>query len=301
MKSFARFVLGATVAGTTVLGGVALATAGLAALLSRPLRTFDPRKSPVRRGAACDDIAFEPRGGGPRLAAWSLPAPGAQRSLILTHGKDASRTAEFFGRFAEFGMKLQARGYHVVMLDMRGHGRSEAGGHTFGARERRDVLGAFDWFRARGFGAASIGLLGVSMGAAASIGALEAEPDIRAVVADCCYADFPALVGNRWRALTRLPEIFALPGWWLAQRLAGFDLSEARPVRWIRQVDGRRVLIIHGDRDRVVPVQDAYSLWAARPESELWIVRGARHGGCYARDPEAYLSRVCAFFDARLL
>ena len=93
---------------------------------------------------------------------------------------------------------MQARGFQVLMLDMRGHGQSEAGGHTFGARERLDVLGAWDWLRAQGFEAGMIGLLGVSMGAAASIGALALEPEIRAVIADGGYADLPALIGNRW-------------------------------------------------------------------------------------------------------
>ena len=301
MRAFFRLVAGAAGVSAAALGGVALGTAMLAFLIGTPRRIFSPRKSPARRGAACEDVALSPRGGGPRLAAWSLPAPGAQRAIILTHGKDASRTAEFFGRFAEFGCRLQARGFHTVMLDMRGHGQSEAGGHTFGSRERRDVLGAYDWLRGQGFEAGAIGLLGVSMGAAASLGVLALEPQIQAVVADCGYADLPALIGSRWRALTRLPLVFALPGWWLAQRLAGADLSEARPVRWIRQVDGHKVLIIHGDRDGVVPVQDAYALWAARPECELWVLRGAGHGGCYARDPEAYLERVTAFFESRLL
>ena len=300
MRTFSRLAYGALGVGVATLGGVALATAGLAFLIGTPRRIFNPRKSPARRGAACEDVTITPRGGGPRLAAWSLPAPGAHRAIILTHGKDASRTAEFFGRFTEFAGRLQARGFQVLMLDMRGHGQSEAGGHTFGARERLDVLGAWDWLRAQGFEAGMIGLLGVSMGAAASIGALALEPEIRAVIADGGYADLPALIGNRWRALTRLPMACALPGWWLAQRFARGDLREARPVRWMRKVDGQKVLLIHGDRDRVVPVQDAYALWAARPECDLWIVRGARHGGCYAQNPERYLERVVGFLDSRL-
>ncbi|MEO6062856.1 MAG: alpha/beta fold hydrolase [Thermoflexales bacterium] len=300
MRVTLRLIARVAGVGAAALGGVALGMTMLAFLIGTPRRIFNPRKSPARRGAACDDVTFAPRGGGPRLAAWSMPAPGAQRAIILTHGKDASRTAEFFGRFTELAGRLQALGFQVLMLDMRGHGQSEADGHTFGARERLDVLGAWDWLRSQGFDAGAIGLLGVSMGAAASIGALALDPEIRAVVADCGYADLPALIGNRWRALTRLPLVFALPGWWLAQRLAGGDLGEARPVRWMRTVDGRKVLVIHGDRDRAVPVQDAYALWAARPECDLWIVRGARHGGCYARDPDAYLNRVTGFFDARL-
>ena len=151
MCTFSRLAYGALGVGVATLGGVALATAGLAFLIGTPRRIFNPRKSPARRGAACEDVTLTPRGGGPRLAAWSLPAPGAHRAIILTHGKDASRTAEFFGRFTEFAGRLQARGFQVLMLDMRGHGQSEAGGHTFGARERLDVLGAWDWLRAQGF------------------------------------------------------------------------------------------------------------------------------------------------------
>lgn len=301
MRALTR-IAAATAAGLGLgAAGLMLATAGLAAFLSQPQRRFHAHRAPARRGIACDDIAFTPRGGGLRLSGWSMRSPAADRALVLVHGKDASRTAEFFGRFPELGQRLRERGYHVVMLDLRGHGQSEDAHHTFGPGERLDVLGAVDWLRDQGFPVGRIGLLGVSMGAAASIGALAIEPGLGAVVADCGYADLPALVGERWRSITRLPEAFALPGWWLAQRMAGCDLADARPVRWIRNVDGQRVFIIHGDNDRVVPLRDAYTLWSARPEADLWTVPGARHAGSYERDPAAYLDRVDAFFKARLI
>ena len=75
MRTFSRLAYGAIGVGVATLGGVALATAGLAFLIGTPRRIFNPRKSPARRGAACEDVTLTPRGGGPRLAAGRCRPP----------------------------------------------------------------------------------------------------------------------------------------------------------------------------------------------------------------------------------
>ena len=67
MRAFFRLVAGAAGVSAAALGGVALGTAMLAFFIGTPRRIFNPRKSPARRGAACEDVALSPRGGGPRL------------------------------------------------------------------------------------------------------------------------------------------------------------------------------------------------------------------------------------------
>ena len=61
------------------------------------------------------------------------------------------------------------------------------------------------------------------------------------------------------------------------------------------------LLLIHGDRDSVIPVSHAHELFAAAAEPrELWIVPGVEHCGAYFADRPAYCRRAAEFFDRYL-
>ncbi len=264
-----------------------------------------PRRAPLDRtpaavGAAYRDVSFPARGGDVQIAGWYLPRADATRAVVLVHGKDSSRAAEFGGRFVELAAGLQARGFAVLMIDMRGHGASGDARFSFGLEERRDIIGAVDWLRAQGFAPGSVGVLGVSMGAAAGIGAAAEEPAIGALVADCSYAEIEPLIRRHWTSASGLPDAF-LPATLLMGRLIlGHDLTQARPAEEIDDVAPRPVLIIHGAADAFTPVEHGRQLAAANPAAEYWEVPGAAHARSYAADPQAYLERVAGFFERSL-
>src|SRR5439155_8049282 len=137
---------------------------------------------------------FPARGGDVRIAGWYLPRAGCRRAVVLAHGASVNRWIEFGGGFLHLAVALHARGFSVLMIDMRAHGESEGERVSFGVEERRDIMGAVDWLKGQGFAPGSVGVLGVSMGAAAGIGATADDPDIGALVADCSFASMDALV-----------------------------------------------------------------------------------------------------------
>ena len=87
---------------------------------------------------------------------------------------------------------LHRNGFSVLLIDLRDHGDStrEDGRFAGGTDEYRDVLGAWDWLRTeQGLPPASIGLLGISLGAATVLLATGQEPAVAAVWEDSSYAD----------------------------------------------------------------------------------------------------------------
>lgn len=256
--------------------------------------------TPATYGAPFEEVRFPARGGEVELAAWYLAQPQATRAIILAHGKDSSRSSEFDGRFSEFAAALHNRGFSVVMLDMRGHGDSGDSRFAFGLTERYDLLGAVDWLTARGFAPGSIGVLGVSMGAAAAIGAAAQDDAIGALVADCSYAEIEPLMRRHWTSASGLPDIFLPSTLFMGRFVVGMDLTTARPVEEIAAIAPRPALIIHGAADQFTPVEHGRALAAAAPQAEYWEVAGAGHADSYPVDPAAYTDRVARFFAQSL-
>ena len=143
----------------------------------------------------------------------------------MVHGRDASRTAAVGGSFLQEAKLLHDGGYGVLMIDLRGHGQSSDARFTFGLKERSDVLGAVDWLLQRGVAPGRIGVLGLSLGAAAAIGAAAEEPAIGALVLDSGFADINTLIGEQWEKASGLPRPFLYSALLMARIMTGVDLT----------------------------------------------------------------------------
>jgi dipeptidyl aminopeptidase/acylaminoacyl peptidase len=300
-RRFRRIIARAVLAAVALLLAVYLGISALAAhILTTPRRSFDPSETPASFSLAYQDVRFPAREDGLMIAGWYIPYRSSHRAVVLVHGKDSIRTREFRGDFVDLAAALHKSGFAVLMIDLRGHGQSDAARFGFGLRERRDVLGAVDWLKSQGFRPGSIGVLGVSMGAASSIGAAVEEPAIGALVEDSGYAAIYPIIQKEWEEVSRLPDFFLQPTLLIGRLLLGYDITTARPVEEIDDIAPRPVMIIHGRADQLVPLDDAEQLRAANPGAELWVVPGAGHARAYNTDPRAYVERVAGFFRKNL-
>ncbi len=269
-------------------------------VLTTPERHFTASRSPTQFNLAYQDVHFAARDDRVSIAGWYIPHGRTQRAIVLVHGKDGSRTEEFDGKFVELASALNQHGYAVLMIDLRGHGQSGDAHFSFGLYERRDVEGAVDWLKQQGFQAGHIGVLGVSLGAASSIGATADDADIGALVEDSGYAAILPIIQKEWRKASGLPDFMLTPTTIMARIMFGYDPSTSRPVDEMGRIAPRPVLIIHGTGDQLIPISDADQLKAALPSAETWIVPDVDHAGAYTRDPQAYDQKVIEFFDKGL-
>ncbi len=283
----------------TLLGAAYLAIGYISADRFSTITRHALKDSPAVYAVAFADVTFTPRGESTlELRGWLLPNAVSEDVIILVHGfgLGGCRSCDFKERFTEFAAQLHGRGFNVLMFDLRGHGQSSDARYTFGLREQRDVLGAVDFLREQGFQAGRIGVLGSSMGGAASILATASEPAIGALVTDSAFADLDYLLQREFPRRSGLPA-WLLPGvYMMSQFVTGEDVSAARPEQAIGLIAPRPLLIIHGDADELVPVDHSARLAAAAPQAEIWVVPGATHVESWVLLQDTYVDRVAAFF-----
>ena len=256
---------------------------------------------PKDYGLEYEDVEFLSRKGDVTLEGWYLPSACSGPSLILVHGISGNRASR---QATEMAAELVERCFNVLLFDLRAHGSSGGDRITGGIDEAEDVLGAYDYMKSRGIDRHQIGVLGRSMGAGAAVLAVEAEPDIRALVLEGTYAEVYELIAFEVGRKTPVPEWIApvfIPGAsLLANMLYGIDLGRLAPERAVKNIDVP-ILVIHGEDDTRIPTQHGVRVHeAAHPGSEIWIAAGTDHVEAFDSYPEEYVDRVASYFFTRL-
>lgn len=243
-------------------------------------------------------------GGDASVDAWR---PDPHDAILLLHGWSGSSAPDV----VEYGPFLR-RTAGVLGLDFGGHGGSDDAPTTFGLREVDDVAGALAWLGERG--TERVGLVGFSMGGGTALAAvavlgdgtlssIDADPDapahvapprrprIVAVVGDSVAPELAVPIASRLRGPGR--RIVAGTLLAAAARRLGADPRETEPLRVIGLLEGTPLLLISGDADWTVPLDDARRLAAAAPPGTVhWIVAGAEHGRAHETDPVEYEAHV---------
>jgi dipeptidyl aminopeptidase/acylaminoacyl peptidase len=254
-----------------------------------------------------EEVRIPSRDPGIEIAGWWIPAEtstGAPApTVIVVHGFTACRRD--FAVLLPAGM-LHRNGYSVLLIDLRDHGDStrEDGRFAGGTDEYRDVLGAWDWVKnEQGVDPSSIGLLGVSLGAATVLLATGQEPEVAAVWEDSSYADLPSAIDAEL-ARNGYPTQLAFGGVLAARLISGDDLVSYSPLDAVENLDGRPIFITHGTADTRLSVDYGHRLEAAVREDggsvESWYVDGAEHTESMLTDTEEYERRLVEFFDGAL-
>jgi uncharacterized protein len=250
-----------------------------------------------------------PTVGGIELPAWWIPARGGVPgpAVLLVHGWESARD-----RTLPNAAVLNAAGFHVLTLDIRGHGANPPEELPLTAGEfGADALAGVGALLARE-DVTAVGVLGHSMGGIGALLAAAAEPRVGAVIAASAPADPYRLTRQTFR-LARLP----LPGL-LAYPLAlltthvfliprGHTVGSVSAARAIETYRGP-VLLIHGDADRVVPFSHLDRLERAAkkaraddPEAgpvEVLEIPGGEHSWLY--EYPAYRGAIARFLATAL-
>ncbi len=246
-----------------------------------------------------EDVEFTSREDNVRISGWFVPASTpSDKAIIVTHGGDVCKRNTSV--LLPAGM-LANKGFNILLIDLRNHGASDVVGerYTAGVEEYKDVLGAFDWLVEEGYAPEKIGLMGVSMGAATSLNAFGADPNIGAIWADSSFTDIPAVLDDQL-AMYGLPA-FMKNAVLTISKWDGYDLNGISPIAAVQNNANRPIMITQGDQDEWISVAAAEPLYQAAGENaELWIIPGARHVEAMFLYPEEYQGRMAAFFNEAL-
>lgn len=230
-------------------------------------------------GLPLQEVWFDSRDGA-RLFGWyveSKETPGGSAGLtagvmLWCHGN----AGNIIHRLENL-VELYRLGLSVLIFDYRGYGRSSGTPSEEGLY--RDALAAYAYLtETRRIAPERLVLFGRSLGAAVA-GEVASRRSVAGLILE---SPFPS-VGAVARA-----HYFGLPVDWLLS--AEFDLTER-----LRRISVP-VLIVHGDRDEVVPIHLGQQVFAAaREPKSFYLVSGADHNDLYLVGGRPYFQRIKRF------
>ena len=232
------------------------------------------------------------------LEGWKIPGAPQRPWVIGCHGVGSNRAD-----LLETAAALHRAGFNVLLFDFRGHGGSDGRVTSFGYLEQRDLEGALAFLGGQpDVPVRPYGVYGISMGAVVALMVAARDERIGAVAADSPYTDLDESLG---RHLTLIYPVPRIPFHWFLRTayLARFGVWPGRvsPIRSVRKLSPRPLLLIQGKLDQRMPLAGAQAILAqAGKPKELWVIDGAAHLEGYGQDPAAYNSRLVRFFQASL-
>lgn len=213
-----------------------------------------------------------PTGDGLRLHGWWLDAPGSRLVTLYFHG-NGGNLAHRPGHLRA----MAAAGSAALIFDYRGYGKSP--GRPTERGLYRDADAAYDHLIGMGYAPGRIVLLGESLGCAVAVDLARRRP-CAGLILECPFTSFSAMAG---KVVPLVGRLFA----------SGFNTR-----RKIADVHVP-VLVIHGDRDRLVPYAMGRAVFdAAHEPKSFWTVEGATHVDLVETAGPLYPARLQSFYES---
>lgn len=215
--------------------------------LAESLTFFHPQSTTVVTPAWYEDVRI-PTPDGRVLHAWFMPADGrirqGQRRPAVLHSHGNMGDVSMHAGTSDY---LTGVGVSVLLFDYRGFGQSTP--QRLLTREELliDTEAAYQYLKTRDdVDVNRIGTFGYSLGGVFALAMAERHPDVRATVVVAGFSSWPAIAGD------------VLPGF--GQLLIRSGLA---PVDMVTKLGQRPLLLVHGQRDTIVPPKHSLILHRA--------------------------------------
>jgi pimeloyl-ACP methyl ester carboxylesterase len=250
--------------------------------------------SPAALGTPQEEVEIQSEGA--TLRGWWVPAPGDAEPLVmvLAHGYMMNRS-----ELVPEAFQFWQRGVSCLIIDQRCHGRSGGKKCTLGYLERHDIAAAVAYARSRAPGA-KIGLLGSSMGAAASALAMSHDPSLAdVVILDSCYGRLSSATLGWWRFVGGdVLKVILSPTVLVSMPLAGFNPFQVDISRGLAHLKDVPVLFFHGRSDTLALPGEAMRNFEATPGPKeiVWFDRCGHSEGRWEQ-AEKYHRELFSFLE----
>lgn len=242
-----------------------------------PRMTFHPLKemltNPSRLGIEYQEHRIK-TSDGEQIIAWYLPRADARAEILFFHGNAGNLSV-----WLDFLVQLYNNDYSVLALDYRGYGASTGRPTEEGILEDSRAFIDFYW---KHLAQAELPVIyfGRSLGGVTSAYA----STVREPAGLILEATFP----DKATLLEHYPFL---------RFLNQFSRYRLPTIEFLRKVDCP-ILLIHGDRDTVVPLSVGERLFdLIEGDKEFYVVKGADHNAQHIAGGKEYWTRIENFIN----
>ena len=259
------------------------------------------KDTPADSGVPYENIQFQARDG-IVLSGWFIPPSRHNVIVVLSHGLFRTRV-EMLSR----AVGLAKAGFGVLLYDSRNHGTSGKATVSLGYYEAQDILGAIDVVRQRlqiPTHRPQLVLMGVSMGAVATLQAAAQTRDYSALVLDSPFSSVRQTVIDHAWLFFRMPR-FVFPPlfiFWF-QKFAGIDVDWVNSHESLQRIQPVPLLMIASEGDQRMSPQITRDLFneAKSPVKHIHVFgKDVGHGAAARLHPQEYLDILVGFLNNSL-
>ncbi|MGZ5192064.1 MAG: alpha/beta hydrolase [Flavisolibacter sp.] len=227
------------------------------------------------------------------IDAWYSEADSSKGCIILLHGLTMNKSSLLHEAYL-----FKKWGYSVMLIDFRGHGKSNGNNTSFGADETEEAAKAFEFAQQKGN--KKIIFYGVSLGAIVALkGTADQKIQPSGIIAEAPFGNLHNYMKSRSRELGFPGEPFGgLVTFWIGLKKGynGFnhDVSE-----YAEKVNCP-VLLECGERDRYVSKEEITKVFnnMASANKKLVLYPDADHESYLRVDPIKWESEMISFLDS---
>jgi pimeloyl-ACP methyl ester carboxylesterase len=237
-------------------------------------------QTPQSMGIAFSEISI-PTKNARKLYGWMLKNGKELPTVILMHGW--GRNVE---RVLPYIQNLYDQDFNLVAFDSRNHGSSDRDDYSTMVKFAEDISAAIDFIREDGyFENDAIGIVGLSIGGAASIYAAARDSRITSVATVGAFSN-PYEVMKETLQQHHIP--FMPMGWLIMKYLefrVGFTFKSVAPEKHIGKSDAQ-FLLIHGDADETIAPGHLGRLTrsAKSGNASSWMIPSRGHSNCHLEE-----------------
>ncbi len=260
--------------------------------LLEPYKSFFYEASDFMKSVKSKEITIKSKDG-IKLNGLFIDNKKSKYIMILCHGYRSTKERDIYASLKNY----YEMGFSLLVLDMRGCGKSKSKYITFGYKEKDDINLWINYLYKKY--RKEILLAGVSLGASSIL--LVNNPHVKLMLSDSSYKNAYEEIKYVINHYYHVPSnLFIGIISFYAKIFIGIDIKDINVLNNLDKIN-IPILFVHGKSDHFVPTSNSIDLYDYyKHDKEILLIDDANHGMSYLLDKKLYVKTIKDFLKKYL-